>query len=361
MRWIVLGVVLVAASIGVSEYARRNPQAKASEDAGVAANEAPPKPTVPMDELVKTASGVVKPAADLSALGELFTATDGGVDFAAKVGARSAVSGPDRVAFVIEKSRTYGLVTATVSGTQPALQVVTARKEPISAVALDGDRLFWAEGGQVLEWKDGAAALVASFPKAQVAGLAAKNGDVAVALVPSGADPFSTDPTGAVARVESAGKSQLLAGELVRPHDLLIEGADVFFVAGYPSGLYRAALDGAFSARTVERADGPLAFDGTGVVHRFPEAQAPEVRRVPRAGGTVVSLARVDADFIAARAGLAAYTTTGLGPRVFTVAGTDAPKELLAFSGAAKGLAFAGERVLLLVVDELGQVHLKVK
>ncbi len=75
----------------------------------------------------------------------------------------------------------------------------------------------------------------------------------------------------------------------------------------------------------------------------------------------MATLAKVDADFVAARQGLVAYTTTGLGPRVFTVAGGDAPKEFLAFTGAAKGLAFAGESVLLLMVDELGQVHLKVK
>lgn len=360
MRWIAFGLLLVAASVGLSEYARRHPSSPGGADAGVAEPEAPPKPSISMDDLTRPAAATVKPPADLAALGDLFTPADGGVDFAAKVSARGAVSGQTRAAFVVERSRTYGVATVAVDRA-PTVSLLTARTEPISSVALDGERLVWAEGGQVLEWKDGAAVGLVAFPKAQVAGLAVKGGQVLVALVPQGADPFSTEPNGAVVRVDAPGQAQRLVGELVRPHDLLVEGGDVFFVAGYPSGLYRAALDGAFSARTVERADGPLAFDGSGIVHRFPESQAPEVRRVPRAGGNVTTLARVDADFLAGRAGLAAYTTTGLGARVFTVVGTDAPKELLPFTGAAKGLAFAGEHVVLLSVDELGQIHLRAR
>jgi hypothetical protein len=233
----------------------------------------------------------------------------------------------------------------------------------VAAVTVDGDRVVWAEGGQVKSAprSGGEVKTHVSFVRALVTSVAARGTKQVVSLVPKDGDPFSSEPNGAVALVDGDEVS-LIATEQIRPREVLFDGKDeAFFVAGYPSGLTRAALDGSFTARIAERADGPVALEADGIVYRFPQASAPELKRGARAGGAVKSLARVDAEWLAVHQGAARYTTTGIAPRLYETKPDAEPTELAALKGAVKGLAWNGTKTWLLTADDEGVVTLQVQ
>jgi hypothetical protein len=354
MRLALAGLMIVGLGIGLAEWARRNPAtaSEAAADAG-SVSEGPsaeavstlttPMPALPPGPEVASFEALVQPAEVAKGV------TTQKLAMGVKV--RELRGAGERVAFIAEKEKTHLVMVAS----KGSLQAWAARTEPIATLTLNDERVVWAEGGRIVSAQaPGLAETVAFFAQGQVMSLALDGRAVVAALVPAGADPFGTDPTGTVVRVEGTTVTVLAKG-LVRPRDVIVYGKDAFFVAGYPAGLTRAALDGAFTSRIAERADGPLAFDGTGIVHRFPDAQAPEVRRVPRAGGSAITLSRADADWVAAGDGRIAYTTAGLSPRTFTLKLGEAPVELLAFDGATRGLAMQSERIWVLATDAEGR------
>ncbi|MBL9039238.1 MAG: hypothetical protein JNG84_12030 [Archangium sp.] len=361
MRFLVAGLILIAVGVSMAEWLRRNPiDAKAGADAA-------PKVTAlsePMKALIATGAPGPEVAADANgfiAAVKSLEVNDTGDGFVTRLrgecSVRALASGKDFAVAVVAVKDLTGLVKVPAMGD---VSVLSVRPAAVSAVAVDGATVWWAEGGQL--WSvgaDGVPRRSVTFTAAGIAAVAARGDEVLAVLVPRDGDPFSTEPTGAVVRIRGKDVS-VVVGELVRPHDALLAGDDVFFVAGYPSGLMRASLDGAFSARIAERADGPIAFDGDGVVHRFPQSNAPEVRRVARAGGSLVTLLRGDADWLVAAAGLTHYTSTGIGARLHVVRPGAEARDVLKLEGAPRGLALAGDRVVVATLGDDGATRLRV-
>jgi hypothetical protein len=370
MRFLVAGLILIAVAIGVSEWTRRNPSEKKDAKGAPKVKNAPVAPPT-MQGLTAT----VAPAADepgtleplVTEIAALAT-TSGEVvtGFAplmrGQVQVRELRSAGDAVVMVIEKGGSTALVRWPSSG---APSVLSVRSKPVSTLWFDAStaRVVWGEGGMVKSVPVGGGDVktLIAFERALVTSVAA-HGDRAVAsLVPRDGDPFSAEPNGAVVAIEDQ-EARLIALEQIRPREVLFDGKDeAFFVAGYPSGLTRAALDGSFTARIADRADGPVALEPDGITYRFPQASGPELRRGARAGGAVKTLARVDVEWLAVQHGVARYTTTGIAPRLYEAKAEDDTLELAAIKGAVKGLAWAGGKTWLLTMDDAGLTTLQVQ
>lgn len=358
MRFLIAGLVLMALGIGFTEYSRRHPSEAEAASAKKSEPKPPPGPPPTMKALVETQP----PGPDTPGPREVFEKTLPGLQRSAvadgfttvlqgAVTMRELHAGAGFAVLVLDEGGGSALVRVS-KAEAPRLLAVRAMR--VGAVALDGATVFWAEDGKLLSMPaDGSAPPSArvELPKASFLSLAARDGLVAAAIGPRDGDPFSTDPTGAVVTVGADGAVKLVAPDVVRPHDVLLDKEEVFYIGGYPSGLYRAALDGSFSARIGERADGPLALDGDGVVHRVPVSSGSELRRIARAGGSSVSLAHVDAALVAASEGTVYFTASGVGARLYGVKAGEEPKDVLALQSGAQGLAVAGGAVWL-VVDE---------
>ena len=372
MRFLVTGLVLIAAGIGVTEYVRRHPSesSKAAKSGAKKVANAPVAPPT-MTALIETAAPPADIAGDAAAvsasLGSLVTTTGDAVAgftpvLRGQVKARELRVAGDDAVLVLERDGKSALVKLSPSG---AVTVLSARTTNVAALTIDADarRVVWAEGGQVksVALTGGEVTTHVSFVRALVTSLAAHAKKLVVSLVPRDGDPFSTEPNGAVAVVSGADVT-LIATEQIRPREVVFDGAaEVFFVVGYPSGLTRASLDGSFTARIAERADGPIALEADAITYRFPQASAPELRRGARAGGAVKPLARVDAEWLAVNQGVARYTTTGIAPRLYEARPDTEPTELAAIKGVVKGLAWAGARAWLLTTDDDGVVTLQVQ
>lgn len=364
MRFLVAGLVLIALGIGLTEYSRRTADAPLP---GNVKKKRPAAVTPPSTKaLIETVAAQPDAPADSAAFAKAISsvASDAKADGFTTVmsGAftvRDLTSGARFAVAVVTAGGATGLVR--LGGDAPAAPLV-ARTGAMTAVAIDGETVWWAEGNRVFSvGADGAVQVKTQFATAQVSGLAAHDGLVIATLVPKDGDPFSTDATGAVVKLEPGGTASLVASEQVRPHDVLIHGSDVFFIAGYPSALVRAALDGSFSAQISERADGPLSYDGEGLVHRVPQSGSPELRRVAPAGGGQVTLARGDVDWLAAANGVTRYTTVGIGARLYEVSAGQDPKEVVALKGVGRGVAMAGEHVVFAATGDDGASVVRVK
>lgn len=371
MRFLVAGLVLIALGVGLTEYTRRHPsETKKAEATGAKKVKAAPTAPPTMTALIET----VAPAPDTAAPTDTFDveslrAAKGEVAPGFSSLLRGAVKGRelraigDGVVVLLERTGASALVRVSRAGEPTVLSV---RTEPVSSVTFDpkGDRLVWGEGGSVksVAVSGGEVKTLLTFARALVTSVAAHGGTVVAALVPRDGDPFAADPNGAVVSLVD-GEVKLIATEQIRPREVLFDGKDeAFFVAGYPSGLTRVALDGSFTARIAERADGPVALEPGAITYRFPQASSPELKRGGRSGGAVKTVARVDAEWLAVQDGAVRYTTTGIAPRLFE-AKPDAETgvELAALKGAVKGLAWVGETTWLLTVDDEGLTTLQVK
>jgi hypothetical protein len=279
------------------------------------------------------------------------------------VKARELHGTTDGAVMVLEKGGSTALVRIPAAG---APTVLTVRTTAISTVSFDpkDNRLVWGEGGTVksIAAAGGEVKTHIAFTRALVTSVASHGSKVVAALVPRDGDPFAADPNGAVVSIED-GEAKLIATEQIRPREVLYDGKDeAFFVAGYPSGLTRVALDGSFTARIAERADGPVALEPGAITYRFPQASSPELKRGGRSGGALKTIARVDVEWLAVQNGVVRYTTTGIAPRLFESKPDDeAGVELAAIKGVVKGLAWSGEKTWLLTADDDGVVTLQVK
>jgi hypothetical protein len=365
MRFFVAGLVLVALSIGASEYTRRHPSEAKKESAAKGAKRVP-NPTAPpsMKALVETTSPAneapVSPTTFEQRLNEWSTTTTSNMPgfstiLRGKAKARELKGFSDGALIVFENDAEYALVRLSRS---EAPKVLAVRRTPIASIAVDegARRVVWSEGGAiwVVPLRGGAIEPLVAFERALVTSVAATGNRMVATLVPKEGDSFSSEPNGAVVAIEGKNVT-LIATEQIRPRDVVFDGKqDAFFIAGYPSGLTRAALDGSFTAKIAERADGPIALEPEGVVYRSPLQSAPELRRTARAGGAPSTIARVDAEWLAVHDGIARYTTTGFSPRLYEAAPGNEPVELVAIDGVAKGLAWSGESLWLLTADDTG-------
>jgi hypothetical protein len=343
MRFLLAGLVMLGLSVGLAEYDRRHPPA--SPVTPTADPAARPELAAGVKALLATtpsAADAPAPAASAQAVQAQLKTTD------AKVGAFSTVTeGPFQarelrggfgaVLFVVD-GETGSAIVRAVAG--EGAKVVAARSQRITSMQVDGSTVFFAEGGRVLSMSargDEAPVVRVSFTSARITSLAPVGDTVYVTLMPNG-----PEPEGVVAKVESNGTVSLIASEQVKPHDVLADGKDVFWLAGATSSLFRAPADGSFTSRVLEGADAPLALDGDALVARVGDT----LSRVSRAGGAPLALAPVRVDALAVSSGLTRYASNGA---VYEVTAGAAPTELFKASGTPVGVALGGMSLYVLV------------
>jgi hypothetical protein len=364
-RFLLAGLVVLLLGTALTEQQRRSPpEAPKHADPATAASATPPG--VPSTKaLLETADRGADDGLDPATLSlqpllskqqaEGFTFVLDG-----KFGGSALVAGGEGAVFVMEKDAHFALVKAAV-GAAPV--VLALRQSAINSVSVDGETVYFAEGPRVLSvpLAGGPVTVRARFARGVVNSLAAKHDVVVATLLPKDVDPFSTDPSGAVVKVEADGTVAVVAGEQVRPRDLTTDGVSAWWLAGYPAGLSRGTLDGQAQAQLAPRADGPLVLDGDDVVFRFPERSSPELRRVKRTGGGLATIVHGDFDQVAVEGGLARVTSVGIGARLSQVptAGGEL-KDVLPFKGTARGLAVSGGHTWFLVSDDAGRTTLEV-
>lgn len=370
MRILLAGLVCLAIGISLTEYLRRHPtKTDATETTPTDAADGTKKPKYPKAVaalLELDAAGTDEPTAspELAALlsapeGE---ATAGFMPIAAGTfQARELRGGFGSALFALDASGKSGLVRAS-PGEAPKL--LFSRDEPISALAVDGSTVFFAAGGLVGSTHARGAepvAVRARFKSAVVTSIASAGDTVVVTLMPRGVDPLSTDAVGAVVSINSAGEVALIAQEQVRPRAAQTDGKNAYWVAGFPSGLWRGALDGAYTSQLADVAEEPIALDGDGVYFRAPLGTGPELRRVGRAGGNLQTLAQADVNQLVASSGLLRFTTSGAAPKLMEVTSGAQPSELMPLTGRAQGLALGGTTLFLLTATDDGRAVLLAK
>lgn len=371
MRFLLVGLACLLLGIGLTEYNRRHASKSdtTAEPADPATPEGKKKPKYPkaVAALLETApAGTDAPTASPE-LASLLSVPEGsaGGGFAPIAGgsfvARELRGGFGAALFVMEVNGKSGLVRAS-PGEQPKL--LFSREGTIGALSVDGSTVFFSDGGLVASThaRGGEPVVVrARFKNAVVTSLASSGDLVVVTLMPAGVDPLSTDPVGAVAAISSEGEVTLIAQEQVHPRAAHTDGKDAFWIAGFPSGLYRGALDGAFSSQLSDKAEEPIALDRDGVFFRSPQGTGPELRRVGRAGGNMQTLATADVGFLVASSGLVRFATIGAGPKLMEVIEGAEPTEVMAISGSPRGLAQGGTTLFLLTTSDDGKSVLLAK
>ncbi len=346
MRFLLVGLALLALAVGLTEYDRRHPPAASdAPEHGPAA-----KPELPAS--VKTLLATASPAPDVPGPAALVqevqsklkpaNAVVGGFTtvMTADLPARELRGGFGAVLFVVDLNGASAIVRA-VAGESP--KVVAARTGRVTAMQVDGSTVFFAEGGRVLSMSargDEAPVVRVAFTGAKVTSLAPSGDTVFVTLMPVG-----PDPEGVVAKVESGGTVSLIASEQLTPHAVVADGKDVFWLAGASSSLFRAPVDGSFTSRLVEGAEGPLALDGDALV----VGAGGELKRTSRAGGTPVVLAKGPVEAISASSGLVRYLANG---GVYEVTAGAEPTELLKTNGTPTGVALGGTSLYVLVAAD---------
>jgi hypothetical protein len=339
-------VALLGLTIALAEYDRRHPLKDAAVDAPAAAPEKPalPKLLASTPPKAEAASARVQ-LEHFQALLKTGGAAVGAFKpvISGEVVARDLRGGFGAVLFLIDAQGQSALVRA-VAG--EGAKVVLAREARITTLQVDGSTAFFAEGGKVLSVSargEEAPVTRVSFTDAVVTALAAVGDTVFVAVMPKDR-PLSDDAIGAVARVETDGTVKLIAADQARPRELVADGHDVFWVSGTPGTVWRAPVDGSFTSKLTD-GQGPLALDGEGVVI----AAEGELRRVSRAGGAPLVLARASIEALTASSGLVSYAT---GDTLFQVSANSEPIELGRFPGALRGLALGGTSLYALTAGE---------
>ena len=370
MRFLLAGLACLVLGIGLTEYMRRRPATEGSsttEPETLPNGKKKPSYSKAVAALLETdAAGTDAPVTspELSALlttpeaspAAGFSAIAGGT-FAA----RELRGGFGAALFVIDANGKSGLVRAS-QGEPPKL--LFARNGPLGALAVDGSTVFFSEGGMVgsTHARGGEPVAVrARFKNATVTSLASSGDLVVVTLMPRGVDPLSTDPIGVVAAISSEGEVTLIADDQIRPRAALTDGKDAFWVAGFPSGLWKGGLDGSFASKLTDKAEEPIALDGDGVFFRSPQGTGPELRRVGRAGGNMQTLATADVGFLVASSGLVRFATIGAGPKLMEVTSGAEPTEVMPITGSPRGLALGGTTLFLLTTGDDGKSLLLAK
>ncbi len=350
MRLIAVGVVLIGLGVFWAEYARRHPMAAESTAAASTT-------TSLIDTVNAPAHGPIQ--GERFVAGAFFSHSEGEVTLHSGVSIKHVLSGPGGAVLSLESKRQFAMVTFRGSET-PVVYVQS--DQAITASAIHRSTIYFSEGSSVYRVNVGTPGVVIpviQFKGATVSGLSASDKVLIATVTPVNADPFATEATSAVVRIDEANKkASLVAGEQIRPHDIVNDDSEVFWVSGYPAALNRAPIDGSFSARIAERADGPLALRGDEVVFRYPEGTVPEIRSIPRAGGNASTLAQGDAEWLAVSDTGLFYSTAGLKPETYFVPNAGKPQRLSAFEGAVKGMAAAGPKVDIAYADQAGQFHL---
>lgn len=373
MRFLIAGLVCLAIGLSFTEYTRRHPPKKdgeASTTTEPTTDDGPKKPKWPpavatLLELDEKGTDAPVASPELAALLTV-PADAANAGFAPVVGgafnAHHLAGGFGASLFVIDAQGKSGVVRAAPG--EPA-KLLFSRDTPITALDVDGSTLFFASNGLVGETlaRGGEPVTVrARFKNATVTSIAAAGDTLVLTLMPKSADPMSTDAVGAVVALSSGGDLSLVASEVLRPRAAQTDGKDAWWVAGYdPGGLWRGALDGAFSSQLVDKADEPVVLDGDSLYFRAPLGSGVELKRIGRAGGNLQSLITADVGHLTATSGLVRLTTTGAGAGLLELTSGAEATKLLAIPGASRGVAVGGTTLFLLTQGDDGRTVLWAK
>lgn len=358
MRTLLAGLVCLAIGIGLTEYQRRHPK-KIDGVEEPATPKPTVKPTLPLVETDAAGTDTPGPGSELQALLETPPASDDKFPVVAqgKFEARSLKGGFGAALFIIDAGGKAGVARAA-SGEAP--KVIFTRKS-LDALAVDGSTVFFAEGGLVgsthARGEEGVT-VRARFKSATVTSLAASGDTVVATLIPKGSDPLSTDAVGAVVSINADGAVSVIAQDQVRPRGARTDGKGAYWVAGYPSKLWRGALDGAFSSELYDTAEEPLQLDGDVVYFRAPLGSGAELKRIGRAGGNLQTIATADVKALAVSSGLVRYATP---EKLFEVTSGAEPTELLTLTGSPRGVAVGGTTLFVLTQSDDGTATLRAK
>lgn len=365
MRFLIAGLVCLAIGIGLTEYNRRHPSTKvdSTESADLSPGDGPKKAALPKEvaKLVELdAAGTEALVADAALAAALQAPTAAALSGFASLTegtftAHDLQGGFGAALFVIDGDGLSGLVRVATG--EPA-KLLLSRKGPITALAVDGSTVFFAEGGLVASThaRGGEGLTVrARFKHATVTSLAASGDTLVLTLMPRDADPRSTDAVGAVVSLSSQNEVTVISQEQVRPRAAQTDGKDAWWISGYPSALWRGALDGAFSSQLSDKAEEPLVLDREALYFRAPLGSGPELKRIARGGGNLQSVITADVGFVVASSGLVRVATLGAGAGLLEVSGTTEATKLLALPGAARGLALGGTNLFLITQGDDGR------
>jgi len=307
MRFPVLlavGFALVAGGAALSEYARRHPSADSKKkkddkkDDAKKKNEPAPLPT--LEELTShhnyvpeapssddfTTAG--KKVEELAAAAKPLPNIAAAAALGGTLNAKGLVRAGDGIALWVEesaptkdKSRMFALTWLGATS-----KVLAPQRSNVGPIASDGRRIVWAEEGRILSVGLDAPSVkgVVEFGKARVVALAVEGDDVVAMLSPSELDPFSTDPASALVRFGADRNLKVLAKDLIRPQDVVVDASRAYFLAGYPAVLQSAALDGSDHQPLSDRAEPPLALQGDHLVFRR-GGDAPGLYTIGTGGG----------------------------------------------------------------------------
>ncbi|MCC6335850.1 MAG: hypothetical protein IT380_17905 [Myxococcales bacterium] len=355
MRFLIAGLVLIALGIGLTEYQRRSgapSDEKKDEPDGTGAK----KPSLPpkLARLLElSAPDLAEEPASPDATAKLLASlkTDGPAEggfsplLSGAFDARLLCAGFGYAVLALDVGEGTSLLRLE-PGKGPHPLALRARR--LTALTLDASTLFFAEGGHVFTTStrgDGPPLPRVTFKNATVTALAASGDDLVAAVVPQDGD----GKDGAVVRIDAAGELHVLASDQAGPRAVVTDGKEAFWVA---DGLWRAALDGSFSSRIAEGADGPLALDGDALVASF----GGEVKRLSRAGGKSQTLAEARASALVASSGLIRYATDESPARLFEVTAGAEPTLSTTLGGKVSALALGGTTLFALGQDAAGAV-----
>jgi len=360
MRFLVAGLVLIVLGLTLTEYTRRRaaPDVETKADDGDAPAKKKPKLPAKAASLLEVGPPDATPNAPADAAAALLATLKAGGP--AVDGFTPLLAGD----FKARQLRATGFGAAILSvdvGDGSALfrlepdappKLLLARARRITALTLDASALFFAEGGAVYasSSRGDAPQPRVSFTRAVVTSLAASGDDLVATVVPANAVD-SSDAVGAVVRIDAAGELSLLAMEQVKPRGVLTDGKEAFWLA---DGLWRAALDGAFSSRLAEGAQAPLALDGDTLV----VGAKGEVRRLSRAGGKQQALAAVEASALVSSSGLVRFASAETPAKLYQVTAGAEPTALTTLPGPVSAMALDGTTLFLLTTDATGVVLL---
>ena len=311
---LVAGLVCIGLGVGLSEWSRRHPPEKPAAIAA-AAKAAASKLTP--EELILTESPVDLPAdaealrgadAELNAQGsnlllpEDFTLAGVTAVLGRTLFARNAVGHANALYLVVEEGKQGSKQTLVRLTINDAPKALAAHRPGVTAIAVDDNRLYWAEGGSIFSidaTQGGAARGIASFTRARVTSLAANGKALVATLVPEALDPFSSDPVGGVVAIKlTSGKVEALATLQIRPSEAGTDGVNAVWVAGYPADLYAADFVTHTQKTLATRVDGPALLSDGFVVFRHPAAGDPGLQRVSISGDEPKGIAKGDIDHV---------------------------------------------------------------
>ncbi|MBS1149457.1 MAG: hypothetical protein H6Q89_1155 [Myxococcaceae bacterium] len=325
---LVTGLVCIVLGVAGSEWSRRHPAEKLA-----------PVVLPPPAALTADALAVTEPLADVPAdaeqlhvsnaeltgfardvkLPESFAVAEAKAVLGGSLFARHATAHGNAVFFISEEGKQGAkqtLVRVTAGDLPRALAV---HRPGVGALALDGTRLYWSEGGAIFSTDStagGAAKAVVQFPKARITSLGVSGNLLVAALVPKALDPFSSEPVGAIVSVSiSDGRVKVLAGKQVRPAEVRTDGRSAVWIAGYPAELWQAELPGGEPRLLSTRADGPVLLENAFITFRHPVVGSPELVRMG-ADGTSVVLAKGEVDRVTQLAGDSWFSVGGTVSRV---------------------------------------------